>query len=1205
MDIPAINPSSVTTSVLPYPHIGTAVQCNNGIHTTDTWISKTGSFYMVQNDQGGNVNFIADAYSFVPGQDPYFNIQKLMIMSLPLFCSPKMSSARIIYPTSNGKVPTIQCDRANNASRHVIQLWVQANKNSYSVVYQFGTTYTSLKSPVIESNYDFIPGQDPLVNAQEAWLRLAVLACSSDYATLKFLTPVTEAIDNSYLQCDRADDSFKSRFALLWAASITSIQHQVYIQDSSTSSDNRTIGNTEGGDGEDPKFDALKIRDLWADLLCSGDYQVFELLPTNVSAPICESLLPCTDNTYDVGAPGDRWRNIYAGTSISTPLLVLNAVSYTTMVISVSGTAGQISISGTSQNPIVGLVNVGTPGTCSNPSSLTTDPQGRVPTCTSGPAPVLSVTGVSGDITCTAGQNPICDLVNVGTPGTCSNPSSLNTDSKGRVTTCTSGAAPVLSVTGVSGDITCTAGQNPVCDLVSVVAPATCNNPDQIIFDAKGRVTSCTNGGTGTTVTTVTGTPFEITATGTNHVVLSIPSEFVPPGNVRIPQYLAVGFGTTGSFPTATGDITGHALALNPPNPTLCGGQVLDIHAIQSAESTTCGTFGDAAGKLYNRLQPTPINNAPVNYTSWELFTFLGSGVANTNYSRTVTSTESYVLLDSDFTSATHTIGLRAGLANNLALLDSATILLAEGVVGQIDWFSSDSASIVPIIDQWNAFSALHPSLDLTAAQPPIIQTFIAYNCGPLDYHSTVVNSCFKAVLPTNAPSNPIIWLASDTVSAYNGIIWGSNPASPKTNLYLYSSTGLRTDKDFTVGGALTTIGVTTAEGDLDALSNIHCLGDEFISGYLTVGTGVNTAIFRQPGSIEAASIALGDQGQNEFFNISTAQCFFVNQTLPETSGVAVAGYIYATIDPPAATTAAYDALVITARTIFNNVQNLGTIGALTVNAIHDGVSSSAGTSSVTKIIALNVNAQFGSWNAAGVAQSVYGVHSMLMPVTGLTGVTGTITLYSAFRTESPTFQSITNTYSIGFDCGGWMGGAVASCFRVGAITSGTQKFGFHFQTATAATWNGISWTDGSGPPVNVLANWYLGGTNLIKNDFDIAYRHHGSKSVIGTCTVSTGAGTGATCSVVGSDHGGILTVNTGTLPQLSAAVVTVNFGTSWASTGLLPSACVITGATPAAINAPVYMAVLTTSGFSLATGATFPLTASSLYQWYYVVTGK
>lgn len=87
--------------------------------------------------------------------------------------------------------------------------------------------------------------------------------------------------------------------------------------------------------------------------------------------------------------------------------------------------------------------------------------------CGSGSGTVTSVSGTPGRITSTGGTTPIIDLATFGTASTCTN-ASVVTDSWGR-TTCTSGTAPVTSVTGNDG-LTCspTTG-TPTCSGVGLV----------------------------------------------------------------------------------------------------------------------------------------------------------------------------------------------------------------------------------------------------------------------------------------------------------------------------------------------------------------------------------------------------------------------------------------------------------------------------------------------------------------------------------------------------------------------------------------------------------------------------------------------------------------------------------------------------------------------------------------------------------------
>lgn len=109
---------------------------------------------------------------------------------------------------------------------------------------------------------------------------------------------------------------------------------------------------------------------------------------------------------------------------------------------------------------VVSLPAVGSAGSCTN-CSLTFDLFGRETARASGTAPVTSVTGTSGQILCTpTSPNPICSLIATGVTGTTCTNCSLGYDTLGRLTSASSGTAPVTSI-GVTAPITTTGGTTP------------------------------------------------------------------------------------------------------------------------------------------------------------------------------------------------------------------------------------------------------------------------------------------------------------------------------------------------------------------------------------------------------------------------------------------------------------------------------------------------------------------------------------------------------------------------------------------------------------------------------------------------------------------------------------------------------------------------------------------------------------------------
>jgi hypothetical protein len=78
---------------------------------------------------------------------------------------------------------------------------------------------------------------------------------------------------------------------------------------------------------------------------------------------------------------------------------------------------------------------------------------------------VSSVSGTSGRITSTGGLTPVIDLATAGPGATSATNASLTIDAYGRVTTLSSGTAPVTSITGTTNQINTTGGTTPTLSL--------------------------------------------------------------------------------------------------------------------------------------------------------------------------------------------------------------------------------------------------------------------------------------------------------------------------------------------------------------------------------------------------------------------------------------------------------------------------------------------------------------------------------------------------------------------------------------------------------------------------------------------------------------------------------------------------------------------------------------------------------------------
>ena len=185
-------------------------------------------------------------------------------------------------------------------------------------------------------------------------------------------------------------------------------------------------------------------------------------------------------------------------------------------VDSVTGTA-PISVSPTTGSVVVSLDDVSPdPSGVYNVASINVDSKGRVISAVSGTA-VVSVTGTS-PIASSGGTNPDISLEDVSPdPSGTFNFATVTVDSKGRVTSASTGTPPAGTVTDVTATspISSTGGATPNISLDDLIPdPSGAFASANIIVDSKGRVTAAASGAQGT-VTAVTGSGVIASSGGT------------------------------------------------------------------------------------------------------------------------------------------------------------------------------------------------------------------------------------------------------------------------------------------------------------------------------------------------------------------------------------------------------------------------------------------------------------------------------------------------------------------------------------------------------------------------------------------------------------------------------------------------------------------------------------------------------------------
>ncbi len=196
-------------------------------------------------------------------------------------------------------------------------------------------------------------------------------------------------------------------------------------------------------------------------------------------------------------------------------------------------------------------------------------------------------------------------------------------------------------------------------------------------------------------------------------------------------------------------------------------------------------------------------------------------------------------------------------------------------------------------------------------------------------------------------------------------------------------------------------------------------------------------------------------------------------------------------------------------------------------------------------------------------------------------------------------------TTNVGIDIAAFTGaGTTNVALRIATPTTATNLYALQFSTQSTTPAGGIQFGSGADNP---LANMYRSAAGRVRTDGEFQALHYLCVSGTPTAVVGTGAGTGGTVSVTGTDAGMQITLNTGTTPSTASIIFTVTFATTYSSSATFPVFAPVAQSTSASNSAALtgaqapFIGASTTSTFTFRSGPT-ALAASTTYVWNFSV---